>query len=144
MMMKKKKKRPRKRGKKEISKQINPEQPFSERTLLIINLSLGFISLLLLLDFLGVELPTIGQAQYFLDREEPLCIVQWNEKSTSWNDLDRCCLAARQQLECRYQEDTTDEGDRLDWMCQTGSGGSGIAYGLNNKAYYYCQQQPYW
>ncbi len=108
----------------------------SERTFFIINISLGLLSLLLLLTFLGVELPTLGQAQYALDKEDPLCMVNWKDEFNPWNDLDRCCLEARKQLDCHREQ-----RDNLDWVCQTGLS---VKYWLNNKAHNYCKQQPYW
>ncbi|MBI2665576.1 hypothetical protein HYX12_03080 [Candidatus Woesearchaeota archaeon] len=115
----------------------------SEKALTIINLSLVFVSLLLLLNFLGIELPSLGQAQYWLDQQPPICVVQWKEQLTPQTDLERCCLEARKQLEClsNLRNNQLKSQDDFDWTCQTNSG---IAYQLNNKAYYYCQQQPYW
>ncbi|MEK6939964.1 MAG: hypothetical protein AABX31_04510 [Nanoarchaeota archaeon] len=108
----------------------------SERVLFIINVSLGLLSVLLVLMFLGLKLPTLGQAQYALDKEEPVCVIQWGEESTIHQDIDRCCLQARQQFECRAQSK-----DNLDWMCGTDER---LQIWLNNKAYNYCKQQPYW
>lgn len=108
----------------------------SARVLLIINISLAMMVALLVLLFMGVKLPTLGQAQYALDKEEPLCMVEWKGNLTSLPDLDRCCLQARGQLECGRQDK-----DNLDWVCGTGAG---LQIRLNNKAYNYCRQQPYW
>ncbi len=108
----------------------------SKRALIIINISLGLLLTLLLLTFLDVKLPSLGQAQYLLDKEEPLCAVNWKEELTTWNDLDRCCLEARKQLGCRREHK-----DDYDWVCRTGDG---VKYWLNSKAYNYCRQQPYW
>lgn len=108
----------------------------SERALLVINISLGLLSLLLLFTLLGVKLPTLGQAQYVLDTEEPVCLINWKDDFTPFEDLDRCCLQARQQLDCHREQK-----DNLDWVCQTGVS---VKYWLNNKAYNYCRQQPYW
>jgi|SRR3989344_12264 len=105
----------------------------------IINVSLAFVSLLLLLNLAGVHLPTLGQVQYFLDKEDPLCLLAFHEKTTAWNDLDRCCLEARKQALCRPKATQLPEG-RVDWSCSAGANG----YLLNNKAYNYCRQQPYW
>ncbi len=108
----------------------------SERSLFIINVSLGMIAVLLLLMLMGLQLPTLGQAQYALDKEEPVCMIQWKEEFTSLQDIDRCCLQAREQLECQ-----AESKDNLDWVCTTGPG---LQVWLNNKAYNYCRQQPYW
>ena len=108
----------------------------SERVLFIINVSLGLLSALLLLMLLGVKLPTLGQAQYALDKEEPVCMLEWKEELTEFDDIDRCCLQARQQFECK-----AESRDNLDWVC---GAGEGLQVWLNNKAYNYCKQQPYW
>ncbi|MBI2124927.1 hypothetical protein HYU08_00050 [Candidatus Woesearchaeota archaeon] len=108
----------------------------SERALFIINISLGLFSVLLLLMLLGLKLPTLGQAQYALDEEEPVCMIQWQEELTPYQDIDRCCLQARQQFQCR-----AESKDTVDWMCGSGEG---LQIWLNNKAYNYCRQQPYW
>ena len=103
----------------------------------ILNISLSLIALLLLLNLFNVQLPSVGRALYALDREEPRCRIHWQEAETLWNDLDRCCLEARAQLRCR--KETT--GDK-NWVCETAN--SVVSYHLNNKAYRYCAQQPYW
>lgn len=108
----------------------------SERTLFIINVSLGLLSVLLLLLLLGLRLPTLGQAQYALDKEEPVCMIEWQGERTMFDDIDRCCLQARQQFACR-----AESKDNLDWVCGTDNG---LQIWLNNKAYSYCTQQPYW
>ena len=108
----------------------------SEKTLFIINVSLGLLSVLLLLMLIGIELPTLGKAQYYLDKEEPLCLVNWKEEFTPWEDLDRCCLEARKQVECHKEK-----YGGADWLCESGAS---VNYWLNNKAYSYCRQQPYW
>lgn len=108
----------------------------SERILSIINVSLGLLSALLLLMLLGVKLPTLGQAQYAFDKEEPVCMVEWEEELTGFDNIDRCCLQAKQQFECK-----AESKDTLDWVCGTGEG---LQIWLNNKAYNYCKQQPYW
>lgn len=108
----------------------------SSRVIFIINVSLGLLCVLLLLMLLGVELPTLGQAQYLLDKEDPLCMVEWNGEFTKLDDVDRCCLQARGMLECQAQN-----SNDVDWVCSTGAG---MKIWLNNKAYNYCKQQPYW
>lgn len=105
----------------------------------IINVSLALVGILLFLNFMGVSLPTLGQAQYLLDKEDPLCLVQIGDETTSWNNLDRCCLEARKLSLCFPETINLEEG-RVDWKCSAGVNG----YLLNNKAYNYCRQQPFW
>jgi hypothetical protein len=107
----------------------------------VLNVSLGTIALLLLLNLLGITLPSLGQVQYVLDREEPLCLVGWKGEWQAWQEIDGCCMEAQKQLECRFGSQKTELG-RFDWKCSTGEGS--VSYGLNNKAYRYCQQQNYW
>lgn len=104
----------------------------STRVWTVINISLLLIALLLLLNSVGVELPTLGQALYVLDKEEHLCAVENKEGLVPWNDLDRCCLEARELSFCQQQHK-----ENYDWLC-------GSVIRLNDKAYYYCRQQPYW
>lgn len=106
-----------------------------------LNVSLILIAILLFLNLFNVTLPSLGQVQYVLDREEPLCLVEWKDQWQAWTEKDSCCMEARKQLECQYQVIQTDLG-RVDWKCFTGK--SSVAYGLNSKAYRYCQQQDYW
>jgi len=107
----------------------------------VINFSLGLVIVLLLLNLLGINLPSLGQVQYVLDREPPLCLAYWQGHYESWTDLDSCCLEAYKQLNCFFHQQNLEQG-RVDWVCRTGE--SSVSYGLNAKAYRYCQQQSYW
>lgn len=114
----------------------------SNRLLTVINISLILIIILLFSTLVGLKLPTLGQARYFLDTEQPHCAVQWKQEFQEWADLDQCCLEARQQLQCSKQE-LYQGGRSWNRVCQTGSGNV-LRYWLNNKAYYYCTQQVIW
>jgi len=105
------------------------------RALIWLSVSLSLIALLLLLTLFGVKLPSLGRALDQFNTEEPLCQVQWGNTISTIPDLNRCCLEARQQLDCSYQNHT--------WRCQTGSGAV-LKYILNQKAYSYCRQQVIW
>ena len=104
--------------------------------MVIANISLVFIAILLFLNLFEIQLPSLGKAQYILDREEPLCIVNYQDNFNEWNDLDSCCLEARKQLECKIVQ-----LEKPYWSCQTGTK---LKYLLNNKAYRYCQQSRIW
>lgn len=108
----------------------------SERALLVINISLGIVVVLLVLLLAGLKLPTLGQAQYALDKEEPLCWIDWDGSLTPFENIDRCCLQAREQDQCQ-----AEHMEKTDWVC---GAEQGLRIRFNNKAYYYCQQQPYW
>lgn len=111
-----------------------------KRRWFIINISLVFIAAILLLTFFGIRFPSLGRALSTLDPEEPLCMVQVEEKYSQWGDLPRCCLEAQAQLECVPEQQRFPEGE-TDFSCRTGGQ---LEYLLNNKAFSYCQQQVFW
>ena len=112
-----------------------------KRVLVVINISLGLVAVLLLLNLFGVTFPSLGNARFYLDQSEPLCVVNWKENYNSWSDVDNCCLEVKKQLSC-IEESKELESGRVNWVCQTGSG-QVLKYWLNNKAYYYCQKSVY-
>ena len=114
----------------------------SGRQWVILDVGLGFVAVLLLFNLFQVQLPNVGWISYQLDPVQPLCIVQWQDTQTVWDDMDRCCLEARKQLTCQ-QEISSLGTEPLHWACQTGSG-EVLRYRLNNKAYLYCTQQVIW
>ncbi|MBI2152048.1 hypothetical protein HYU21_04945 [Candidatus Woesearchaeota archaeon] len=109
----------------------------------IINICLVFVFLLLLLNFYGVKLPSFGHAQYIIQKGEPSCAIEWQAQLTEWNDIDRCCLEARQQLSCKKEKYSTPDKN-YDRTCQTGNSNKVIKILLNDKAYYYCRLEPFW
>ena len=111
----------------------------SRKTWNMINVSLALVSILLFLNFIGIRLPTLGQAQYLLDKEDPLCLIEEGDQTTPLANLNRCCLEARQLSVCVPDVKQSEDG-RVDWKCSAGVNG----YLLNNKAYNYCRQQPFW
>ncbi|MBT4651300.1 hypothetical protein HOC13_02140 [Candidatus Woesearchaeota archaeon] len=114
----------------------------SDKVMAIINVSLGLIAVLLLINLFGVELPSLGQAKLFLDKEEPVCVVNWKEDYSLWGDIDSCCLEVRKQLGCELVVEGLEDWD-VDWVCKTGEG-KVLKYWLNDKAYNYCQQSVIW
>ncbi len=108
----------------------------SKKVMVIANFSLVFLALLLTLNLFNVQLPTVGQAQYLIDQDNPLCIVNYKDNFNEWNDLDSCCIESRKQLECKK-----NKLEKTDWSCQTGSD---LKYLLNKKAYNYCQNLEIW
>ena len=104
------------------------------------NVSLGLIAVLLLLTLMGITLPNLGQALSTFDPEEPLCLVQVEEKHSRWDDLPRCCLEAQAQLECVREQQQFPEGE-TDFSCRSSPQ---LQYKLNNKALSYCQGQVFW
>ena len=117
----------------------------SNKVLIGANVSLAIIAILLTLSFFEITVPSVGQVRYALDRTEPVCVISWKEKFTVFtgeNNLDRCCLEARKQLECIKEIKVFDK-NKVEWSCRTGSGNV-LTYGLNSKAYNYCRQQVFW
>ncbi|MBI4980830.1 hypothetical protein HZC30_04715 [Candidatus Woesearchaeota archaeon] len=117
----------------------------SDKVLIGANISLVIIAILLTLSFFEVTLPSVGQVRYALDRTEPVCVISWKEKFTVFTgeeNLDRCCLEARKQLEC-VKEIKSFDNRIVEWSCRTGSGNA-LTYSLNSKAYSYCRQQVFW
>lgn len=112
----------------------------TERGWWIMNVSLGLIALLLTFTFIGIKLPSLGQALSAFDPEEALCIVQVGGQHSRWGDLPRCCLEAQAQLECVPEQQQFPEGD-TDFSCRTSAQ---VQYRLNNKAFSYCQRQVFW
>ena len=113
----------------------------SKRTLTVINASIALLIFILILSFLGVKLPSIGDALYILDDDDNLCVTNLNDNYNLVPQLDRCCLEARKQLECFKNSELVPNIGQLDWSCQSTDN---IRVLLNNKAYYYCSRQPYW
>ena len=109
------------------------------KQLVIINISLALIAVFLTLNLFGVTLPTLGEALYSLDSEEPLSIVRWQDQYSVCSDLPRCCLEARKQGKCFFDPLNTPEG-HTDWACRS-SNENVLTYLFNNKAYHYCTQQ---
>lgn len=106
----------------------------TKKVWVVLNVSLGLLAVLLLLNLFEVQLPTLGRAFNLLDKEEPWCVVQWKEDYSEL-DLQSCCSEARKQLSCEPQKGVFVK--EVDWLCSTGPH---LKYRLNNKAYYQCTQ----
>ena len=109
-----------------------------ERVWFILNVALGLISVLLLLNLFGAEWPSLGKARTLLSWEEPFCAGGWKEEINPV-DLDSCCLAARKQLECVSLSLEID-GKKITKECHTGK----FRVLLNEPAYQRCREQSYW
>src|SRR3989344_1101454 len=114
---------------------------FPVRRWVILNVTLGIIALFLGLYLAGISPPVVGKALSALDRSLPLCLVEWKDEFTPWDNLDQCCLQARKQLSCE-NEDLTIDGQRLAKVCTTGK--TSVKFHLNQKAYSYCRSQVIW
>lgn len=107
----------------------------------ILNVSLSLVSVILVLTLFGVELPTVGQAQYLLDTEDELCVLEWNNELSIFGDIDRCCLEAKKQLSCEGEVLDTEFG-KTTKHCSTGA--STVSFHLNQKAHNYCKGLGFW
>ncbi len=110
------------------------------RTWTVINLSLAVLAVLLLLTLLGVRMPTVGDALYAADPQEPLLLLQWENSLSQCRDLERCCLQVAMQAECQAEIREFPEG-RTVRHCSNGPGT--VQYWLNRKAYAYCLNSPW-
>ncbi len=106
----------------------------------IVNVSLGVVSFLLLLHLFTVPTVLAGKAYEAITPGEAFCAVQWGEEKTVFPNLDQCCLYARTQLNCEQNEEKVGT-EEVQWDCYTGRGKT-VHYLLNQKAYRYCQRVP--
>jgi hypothetical protein len=109
-----------------------------KRNLIIIDVCLGLILFVLLLNVFNVNLPSLGKAYYDRLPGEATCLTSWQDDFSSL-DIDRCCLLARQQLTCQ-RTDLFYQGEDYKQVCSTGNS---VKYWLNAKAKAYCRQVDY-
>ena len=107
----------------------------------VMNVALAVLAVLLTLNLVGVELPSVGKAEYLLDKNDPICFVDWQGEINPVEDLNRCCLEARQQVDCFLHEKKIGNSV-AGWVCQSGE--NSIKFIMNNKQYNYCRLQRYW
>ena len=111
----------------------------SDKIWIVLNVSLSIVAIFLILNLFNINFPSVGNAQAFFDKSEPICIVDWKNELTPWNDLEQCCFQVRQQLRCK-QDTHILEDKHVNWVCSTGP--EAVKYWLNNKAYYSCEGIP--
>lgn len=116
-----------------------------EKALLIVNVVLGLTALFLLLNLLGVKMITTGQASYWLDQANPVCIASFEEHK-SLISMDLCCQELQNQLRCeawKWSEPVLVGGEtfKMDRRCYTGKGA--VEYFVNMKAYSYCKKEGF-
>jgi len=114
-----------------------------EKHLVIINIVLVILAFFLLLNFLGVNLPSLGKAIQALDNSEPNCVVSFEGENSMLNDVDVCCYKLQEQLRCevwRWNDPVIVEGEelRIDRRCYIGEGA--VEYFVNMKQFLYCQE----
>ena len=109
-----------------------------DRVLIALNVSLGIVSLFLVLSLFDISLPSIGKAY---DVEAAHCFVGSSDEFTELPNLEQCCFEARKQLSCEQQKGIIN-GQAINWECRTGGGP--VSYLLNGDAFTYCQDQNFW
>lgn len=109
----------------------------------VVNIALVLGALFLTLHFFEIELPTLGKAQYWLDKSEPICVVNFKEQRALL-DADSCCFELMKQLRCEeWEGEILAEGKELkvNKRCYTGEGA--VDYFVNMKTYNYCRKEGY-
>jgi hypothetical protein len=110
-----------------------------KKTIIIMNVALFLTAMVLILNLAGAEMPTLGKAQFWMDKSEPVCITGFEEKLSLMN-IDSCCYGLQMQLKCvNWKEPVLVGGKewKVNKKCYTGEGS--VYYFVNNKAYNYCQ-----
>ena len=112
----------------------------SNKVLTIINISLSLLAFLLILLLFGVKIPVLGET--YENKVGAECLINLGEEYTPWDDLNNCCLEAKQQLGC-HEDNLLFDSKKFDLVCETGSE-STLKYWLNEEAYRYCTNQVIW
>ena len=108
---------------------------------MIINVSLVLLASILLLNLFGLKLPSLGQASYYLDQNEPICMVEYQNQQSLLSEPE-CCLQLQQQLYCdNILQEVTIAGttEIVDKKCSTSE--STPTYLVNMKTYNFCRKE---
>ncbi len=110
----------------------------------VINVSLVLVAFILFLNFLEVELPTLGNALYQLDDDTAVCISTFDDQKSLLN-VDLCCPELQQQLVKgeRFNDDFEINGNIFKVNKKYHTGSSTINYYINQKAYRYCKNNGF-
>tara|TARA_Y100000310_G_scaffold320198_1_gene376375 strand:+ start:1061 stop:1399 length:339 start_codon:yes stop_codon:yes gene_type:complete len=106
----------------------------SSKVWAVINVSLGLVAVLLVLNLMGIELPTLGMSIEQLE-DEAFCVMENFQGEFIVREMSSCCAEKRElTLGCEsgtwyYQDEV------LQNYCLTGNR---ISYYLNNAAEDYC------
>jgi hypothetical protein len=105
-----------------------------------LDVSLGFIVLLLLVSFIGLELPSVGEAYESIIPGDPVILVEYTGVNLCSN-LQECCFEANTRL-------NNVKVNRLINNFQVSrlfsSSENGVKYWMNDKAYQFCKKQVFW
>tara|TARA_Y100000310_G_scaffold320949_1_gene377945 strand:- start:209 stop:547 length:339 start_codon:yes stop_codon:yes gene_type:complete len=106
----------------------------SSKVWVVMNVSLGLIAVILILNLMQIELPALGKSAEQL-RGESLCVMQNFEGEFIVREMSSCCLE-KNKLTLGCEEGTWYYQDEiLNKHCSTGNG---ISYYLNQAGYNYC------
>jgi len=111
----------------------------NEKILWTINIALVLGVIFFSLHLLDVELPSLGKAQYWLDDSEPVCITDFEGKTTLI-DMGQCCYGLQMQLKCEdWRKTLLVDGEEkvVEKKCYTGE--STVGYLVNLKAFNQCK-----
>jgi len=112
--------------------------------MMIVNITLVLVAIVFVLHLLNVDLPSIGQASYYLDDAEPICVVDYNGETALLGDISLCCRELQKQLKCEIFSGSKEvDGSTVlvNRKCFTGKGE--LSYYVNAKTYNFCKQEGY-
>mgnify|MGYP006420356245 FL=1 len=114
---------------------------FDKKVFIVANITLSIVAIFLILNLFGLSITNIGQALAVFDLEDERCLVKTDTSLSANLDIDRCCLMAKAQISCDFNQKKV-MGENYDWVCS--SEGSQVEYWFNKKGLNYCHGQPYW
>ena len=113
----------------------------SRKIWISLNVSLGIIAVILLFNLFWIGYPSIGDAYARLLPGDPAIFIQSGWEFRQCFSLERCCFEARTRLN-HFQVSEKVYDVVVEHLFQ--SSDNGIQYWMNAKAYYTCQQLPFW
>ena len=106
----------------------------SSKVWAVINVSLGLITVILVLNLMQIKLPTLGKSVEQLG-SEAFCVMKNFEGEFVVREMSSCC-AEKRELTLGCEEGTWYYQDKtLQWYCFTGND---LGYYLNNAGADYC------
>jgi len=114
-----------------------------QKPLVILNVALALTAIVLILNLFGLRIPSLGQASYWLDESEPICVTGFEDQTSLFN-INQCCSELQRQLECEnWNGKIFVDGGEIDVDQHCYSGPSTIEYYVNNKMYNLCKKEGY-
>jgi len=113
------------------------QEETKKKVVVLLNFCLVLVSSLLLLNLFGGILRSIGNALYSFDPAQNLCLIESSERLQSL-DIINCCDMVRRQSICIPHIKMTAWGES---HVECSIPNSLFSYHLNNKAFYFCQEE---